>query len=206
MRKRRAPWPRWAKVLRNLLLAVLLGFMMWDLWDQPTFSYMEDLRRRERQMLFPEPEAVVEFDISGGMKYRIELTDDMAVTSYPVRGRFFTNANASAQPLKEGTYLLSVSRPVEWRDETGQPMSCAAYVAVPPPEGAAAAELTLHIDGGNYVVEGIREGEAFLFCARPEPDEEGRVSLGGSWFLLGDSAYELEFFDQNGGSISLISG
>ena len=206
MKKKRAPWPRWAKVLRNLLLTVLLGFMMWDLWDQPGFSYMEDLRRRERQMLFPEPEAVLEFSIFGGMKYRIELADDMAVTSYPVRGRFFTNANASTQPLKEGACLLSVSRPVELRDGAGQPMSCAAYAAVHPPEGAAAAELTLHIDGGDYAVEGVREGEAFLFYARPEPDERGLVSMGGSWFLLGDAAYELEFFDQDGGSISLISG
>ena len=53
MRKKRAPWPRWAKVLRNLLLAVLLGFMMWDLWGHPTFFYMTNLRRRERRALFP---------------------------------------------------------------------------------------------------------------------------------------------------------
>ena len=205
MKKKRAPWPRWAKTLRNLLLAVLLGFMMWDLWDQPGFSYMEDLRRRERQMLFPEPEAVMEFSISGGMKYRIELTDDMAVTSYPVRGKFFTNANASTQPLKEGPYLLSVSRLVEWRDEVGQPMSYAAYVAVHPPEDAAAAVLTLHIDGGDYAVEGIREGASFVFYARPEPDENGIV-MGGNWHLLSKFTYELEFFDQDGGSISLISG
>lgn len=64
----------------------------------------------------------------------------------------------------------------------------------------------MHIDGGDYSVEGIREGAFFLFYARPEPDEEGRVSMGGDWFLLGDSAYELEFFDQDGGSIFLISG
>ena len=206
MKEKHKPWPRWAKVLRNLLLAALLGFMIWDLWDQPTFFYMTDLRRRERMMLFPEPEAVVEFNISGGMKYRVELSDDVAVTSYPTRGRFFTNANASVRRLEEGPCLLCASRPVDLRDEFGQPLSCAAYVAAHPPKDAAAAVLTLHMDEGDYVVEGVREGDVFLFYARPEPDEEGRVWMDSSWFWLESLVYELEFFDEDGSSICQISG
>lgn len=205
MKKKRAPWPRWANILRNLLLAALLGVMIWDLWDQPTFSYMEDLRRRERKILFPEAENVVEFNISGGMKYRVEVTDDVAVTSYPARGRFFTNANASVRRLEEGPNLLCASMPVELRDEFGQPLGYAAYVAVHPPEDAAAAVLTLHVDEGDYVVEGIREGEVFLFYASPEPDEEGRVWMGSSWFWPEKLAYELVFFDEDGNSIFQVS-
>ena len=156
MKKKRAPWPRWAKILRNLLLAALLGFMMWDLWDQPTFSYMEDLRRRERKMLFPEPEAVAEFNISGGMKYRVELTDDMAVTSYPAHGDFFTVANTSVLLLEEGPNLICISRFVELPDEAGQPMSYAAYAAAHPPKGAVSATLTLHNDGWDSERGGFR--------------------------------------------------
>lgn len=206
MKKKREGWPRWAKILRNLLLAALLGFMIWDLWDQPTLSYTEDLRRRERMILFPEPAAEVEFNISGGMKYRVELADDMAVTSYPARGKFFTNANASVWRLKEGPHLLCVPLPVDLRDEAGQPMSYAAYVAVHPPEDAAAAVLTLHMEEGDYVIEGIREGEVFLFYARLEPDEDGRVSMGSFWFWLEKLAYELEFFDKDENSICQVSG
>lgn len=205
MKERRKPWPRWAKILRNLLLAALLGFMMWDLWDQPAFSYMADLRRRERKALFPEPEAIVEIDTARGRKYRIEQAGDMAVTSYPIRGAFFTVANASMHPLEEGPNLICVSVPVERPDEAGQPMTCTAYAAVRPPEDAAGAVLTLHIDGGDYVVAGIREGAFFLFYACPEPDENG-VVMGGNWHFLSEFTYELEFFNQDGSSISLISG
>lgn len=207
MRKKRAPWPRWAKVLRNLLLAVLLGFMMWDLWGHPTFFYMTNLRRRERRALFPEAaETVVELDTAGGVKYRIEVTDGGAVTSYPVRGKFFVNANASFHRLEEGPDLLCLSRPVELPDEAGQPLTYAAYIAVQPPAGSADAVLTLHVDGGDYVAEGVWEDGILLFYARPEPDENGIVRMGGNWFSPNLFAYELEFFDQGGDSICVVSG
>lgn len=207
MRKKRAPWPRWAKVLRNLLLVVLLGFMMWDLWDHPTFFYMTDLRRRERRALFPEAaETVVELDTAGGVKYRIEVTDGIAVTSYPRRGDFFTTANASFWKLKDGPDLICLSRPVELPDEFGQPLTYAVYAAVQPPAGSAGAVLTLHVDGGDYIAEGVWEDGLFLFYVRPEPDENGVVRMGGNWFSPGMFAYELKFFDQSGNSVCVVSG
>lgn len=207
MRKKRAPWPRWAKVLRNLLLVVLLGFMMWDLWDHPTFFYMTDLRRRERRALFPEAaETVVELDTAGGVKYRIEVTDGIAVTSYPRRGDFFTTANASFWKLKDGPDLICLSRPVELPDEFGQPLTYAVYAAVQSPAGSAGAVLTLHVDGGDYIAEGVWEDGLFLFYARPEPDENGVVRMGGNWFSPGMFAYELKFFDQSGNSVCVVSG
>lgn len=207
MRKKRAPWPRWAKVLRNLLLVALLGFMMWDLWDHPTFFYMTDLRRRERRALFPEAaETVVELDTAGGVKYRIEVTDGIAVTSYPRRGDFFTTANASFWKLKDGPDLICLSRPVELPDEFGQPLTYAVYAAVQPPAGSAGAVLTLHVDGGDYIAEGVWEDGLFLFYVRPEPDENGVVRMGGNWFPPDLFAYELKFFDQSGNSVCVVSG
>ena len=35
MRKKRIPWPRWAKVIRNLLLVLFLGVFIWDLLGKP---------------------------------------------------------------------------------------------------------------------------------------------------------------------------
>ncbi|MDE7219395.1 MAG: hypothetical protein K2O45_07220 [Oscillospiraceae bacterium] len=200
MKEKRTPWPRWAKILRNLLLAVLLGFMMWDVWGHPTFFYMEDLRRRERRALFPEPEAVVELNTIGGVKYRIDVAEGMAVTSYPLRGDFFTNANASFHSLEEGPALLCVSRTAERPDEFGQPLTCAAYVAVHPPEDAAGAVLTLSNESAEHMVEGIREGDVFLFY-----DHE-YATTGSALHMMGFSSYELEFSDKDGNSICQVSG
>lgn len=209
MKEKRKGWPRWAKILRNLLLAVLLGVMIWDLWDQPSFTYAMDLRRRERQMLVPEPEAVAEFNISGGMKYRVELTDDMAVTSYPAHGDFFTVANTSVLLLEEGPNLICISRFVELPDEAGQPMSYAAYAAAHPPEDAVSATLTLHSDGwdSDTAVEGIQEGELFLFYLRSEQQDKSIfLHVTGPRFTIEGVTYQLEFFDKDGRSICQVSG
>ena len=206
MKKKRAPWPRWAKILRNLLLSALLGFMMWDLWDQPTFSYMVDLRRSARQALFPEPDTVVELDTRIDGTYRIEVTDDMAITSYPRHGDFFTNANVSFHRLREGPDLLCVSTGVELPDEWGQPQLYAAYAVVHPPEGAAGAVLTLSNENVEHVVEGVREGDVFLFYDLPEPDENGRTSIGSALYLMGWSTYKVQFLDADGTAVGQISG
>lgn len=203
MRKKRTPWPRWAKILRNILLTALLGFMMWDAWGWPTFFFHADLRRTERRMLFPEPELAAEIETTGGVPYRIELAGDTAVTAYPSHGTFFTIANKSVHHLKKGPNLICISRPVELSDGTG-PSAC--YAALRPPENAARAVLALHNDDGDFLAEGIRKGEIYLFYARPEPDEYGRVQMGGNWFFLPQCTYELAFYDADGNVIQEISG
>lgn len=35
MRKKRIPWPRWAKVARNLLLVLFLGVLSGTCWRSP---------------------------------------------------------------------------------------------------------------------------------------------------------------------------
>ena len=52
MRKKRIPWPRWAKVIRNLLLVLFLGVFIWDLLGKP-LPHEAALRRLERQYLIP---------------------------------------------------------------------------------------------------------------------------------------------------------
>lgn len=206
MRKNRMLWPRRAKIVRNLLLSALLGFLMWDAWGWPTFSFRADLRRTERRMLFPEPELAAEIETAGGVPYRIELAGDVAVTAYPSRGTFFTIANHSVHRLEEGPNLLCLPRPVELPDEEGQPLTCVCYAVLRPPKAAARAVLALHNDGGDFREEGVREGDVYLFYVRPEPDENGRVRISSSWFLMKELNYELDFFDKDGDSICRISG
>ena len=59
MRKKRIPWPRWAKVARNLLLVLFLGVFIWDLLGKP-LPREAALRRLERQYLIPETNRSIE--------------------------------------------------------------------------------------------------------------------------------------------------
>ena len=55
MRKKRIPWPRWAKSLRNLTAALLLLAAAWEALDMPLPAGAE-FRRLERQSLAPPSE------------------------------------------------------------------------------------------------------------------------------------------------------
>ncbi len=206
MKKKRAPWPRWAKVARNILLTALLALLAWDMWGWPSLSFRADLRRAERRMLIPEPETVVELKLSYGNPYRIELSGDVAVMAMYARGSLFSNAYPTRYVLGEGPALLCVPFPVVSPDEAGQPLGCAAYVAVQPPEGSASAVLTLHNEDGNFTAEGVPEERSFLFYARPQPDRDGYVSMGESWFRPEMFTYELAFYDMEGRILQEISG
>lgn len=206
MRKQRTPWPRWAKTARNILLTALLGLLAWDAWGWPSLSFRADLRRAERRMLIPEPEAAVDLKLSYGNPYRIEVSGNVAVMAMSVKGSFFTTAYPARYILGEGPELLCVPFPVVSPDEFGQPVTCAAYAAVHPPEDAVSAVLELHNEDGDFAVEGVREGEIFLFYARPEPDSDGYVSVGGSWFRPERFTYELAFYDGDGNILRKISG
>lgn len=207
MKKKRTPWPRWAKILRNILLTALLGFLMWDLWGQPTFTYMASLRRLERQFLIPKTECVAEISRSvWGADVRIGLTEGAAIASIPTRGKFFTNATAESYTLTYGPNLIALPWSVGFPDEAGQFNSYACYIALQPPEDSVSAVLTLHNTDGTCTVSSQRENDIFIFYARPEPDEHGRVSMDWTWFGMGQFTYEVEFFDDNGDMIQEISG
>lgn len=197
--------PRWAKVLRNILLAALLGFLIWDAWDHPSFTFRANLRRMERRMLFPPQESAVELQ-TVGESYWIEVVDGAVLTAQPSRGRFFSNAKVSLTPLPEGPALVAFRNPVVLRDEFGQPTGYAAYAAFQPPENSVRAMLTLHNGDGDFPVEGIREENMFLFFARPEPGENGILSMGSTWFFEELFTYELVFYDDGGRCVGAIDG
>lgn len=194
--------------MRNVLLTALLGLLMWDLWDQPAFTYMASLRRAERQRLIPATECVAE--ISRGIwdgDIRIGWTEGAAVASKPVRGKFFTNVDFQPYALTDGPNLIPLPWPLLFREE-GYSNSYACCAVLQPPEDSAAAVLTLRNEDGELTAESVRAGDVFLFYVRPEPDEDGRTSIsyGTTLHAMGYSSYELEFFDADGGSICRISG
>lgn len=204
MRKKRNAWPRWAKILRNSLLAALLGLLMWDAWDQPYLTFRGDLRKKERQMLFPEREFSAELK-TPYHSYKIKQEDNAVLIAEDCRGRFFSSAQVRCL-LCEKPALFCFSLPILQHDKSGQPVSCAAYAAFQPPEDSAGAVLTLHNNAGDFAVEGVREENMFLFYARPDPDEKGTVSMDSSWFREGYFTYELTFFDKNGNRMEEIRG
>lgn len=204
MKKKRAPWPRWAKVLRNILLTALLGFLMWDAWGHPAFSYMADLRRTERQWLIPETEDVA--NVPRGIwdaDIRIGWTEGAAVASYPVSGRFFTNAMAASYQLSDGPNLIALPWSVTILDGPGHMVSYACYAALQPPENSVSAVLSLHNEKGTYTVTSRREGDVFLFYDTPKPDQNGVISMGPAWF--DKLPYELIFYDESGNIVGEIS-
>lgn len=202
MKKRRAPWPRWAKILRNILLTALLVFLMWDAWLWPTFSYRADLRRVERRMLFPEPEMTLELETFYGHLYRIDLAGDMAVTAFPLRGSFFAVANPSRHFLREEPELFCVPYEMAPRDEADPRQPCAVYAVFRPPADTARAVLTLHNKDGDFTAGSVWEEGICLFYVCPGLD----VLAHNIWCIPDNYTYELAFYDADGNVIQEISG
>lgn len=207
MKQKRKPWSRRAKIVRNLLLAALLGLMMWDAWGWPSFSFHADLRRRERQMLFPEPEAAVELELFYGNPFRVEVAENKAVMSMATRGSFFTVAHPSIYALREGPDLLAIPYTICVRDEAGQRQEWAVYAAFHPPEGSDRAALTIYNEARKLVLtaEGEQDGDVFWFYI-------GREYLVELWTgrenetLPEGYTYELAFYDGDNDILQEITG
>lgn len=206
MKKKRTPWPRWAKVARNLLLTLLLGFLIWRMLGKP-LPYNADLRRLEHQWLIPRTEhrMTVSRAIWGKDAY-IDWTEGAAVISTSYRSDHFSHVMAQPFKLTDGPNLIVSPWAAYQFDKWGQPGSCALYAALQPPEDSVSAVLTLHNDDGTYTISSQRMEDVFLFYAQPETDADGRRSMGSSWFYLGRFSYELAFFDADGNLIQEIAG
>lgn len=209
MKKKRAPWSRRAKIVRNLLLTALLGLMMWDAWGWPTFSFYADLRRDQRRMLFPEPETSVELKLSSGRLFRIDQAGDMALTSFCSKGHFFTNAIIFPRKLRDGPDLIALPLSIHSQLEADHPhaKSNILFAALRPPEGSVRATLTFYNDTGDAVLttEGDQNGEMFLFYIGTEYLVElwtGRDSE----TLPEGYTYELAFYDGGDNILQEISG
>lgn len=215
MKQKRKPWSRRAKIVRNLLLAALLGLLMWDAWGWPSFSFHADLRRQERRMLFPEPETSVELKLSSGRPFRIDQAGDMALTSFCSKGRFFTNAQIYPRKLREGPDLISLPLPINPFSQFSQPVERADshpasdihFAALRPPEGSARAILTIYNEAGKLVLtaEGEQDGDVFWFYI-------GREYTLEVWFnrenetLAEGYTYELAFYDGDNDILQEITG
>lgn len=194
MRKKRMPWPRWAKVIRNLLLVLLLGVFIWDLLEKP-LPYEAALRRLERQHLIPETDRSIEVSRGyWGGNQRIDWNECAAMVSIQVRRSSPYNYDypiVSVYRLTEGPDLLALP----WSkllpgNAVGTMDIYAVYAAIEPPEDSVTAELTLH--GGNTLtVSGQKEDDLYIFYV-PSESNDGQV------------AYELMFYDADGELLDIV--
>lgn len=202
-KRNRARWPYWAKALRNLLFALGLLAVVWDVLDMPPPGHLA-FRRLERQALAPPSEIIADVPTGDLLPFSssitIGLTEDWAAVGTPYR---ISNALSSFHlcPLAEGPNLICLRQSVIRHDEAGQPLSHAAYAALRPPAGSASAVLTLHNEDGSYTAEGVLEEAIFLFFFRPED-----VSAYNHLIHPAEYTYELTFFDESGGSIQKTAG
>ncbi len=194
MRKKRIPWPRWAKVARNLLLVLFLGVFIWDLLEKP-LPHEAALRRLERQYLIPEMDRSIEVSRGyWGGNQRIDWNECAAMVSIQARkappyNYYYPIANVYR--LTEGPDLLALP----WStllpgNEVGMMDIYAVYAAIEPPEDSVTAELTLH-GGKTFTASGQKEGDIYIFYVPSESND-------------GQAAYELKFYDADGELLDIV--
>lgn len=208
MKRKPAPWPRWAKVTRNLVLFLFLALTVWTQLGRP-LPYEAALRRTARQYLVPELDHCV--DVSRGFwgdAIRVDCTEGAAMLSLPpARSTTFTceAPRTEVYRLTEGANLLiapwSVLQP---SGGTGSDIMevRAAYIAVFPPEESVRAALTLHNGSRTFTADAVKGSGVYVFLLEPEQDANGAYSIGPSWYADGGYTYELEFYDLAGDKIS----
>ena len=198
MRKKRTPWPRWAKIVRNLLLVLLLSIFIWDLLGKP-LPHEAALRRLERQYLIPETDRSVEISRGyWGGNMRIDWTEGAAMASMRVRREvqpryyYFYHPFSEIYRLTEGPNLLALLWSAHLPSGVaGTIESYHVYAAIDPPEDSVTAELTLHGDGGAFTASGQKEDGSYIFYVPLELDD-------------GLTAYELMFYDADGGLLDVV--
>ena len=194
MRKKRTPWPRWAKVTRNLLLALLLGVFIWDLLDKP-LPHEAALRRLQRQYLIPEMDRSIEVSRGyWGSSQRIDWNECAAMVSIQVRKASPYNYDyptANVYRLTEGPDLLPLlGSTLLPGNAVGTMDIYSVYAAIEPPEDSATAELTLY-SSKTLTVSGQKEDDIYIFYVPSESND-------------GQAAYELKFYDADGELLDIV--
>lgn len=212
MKRKPAPWPRWAKVLRNLVLFLFLTLTVWTQMAKP-LPYEPSLRRMARQCLIPAMEHHAEIIMDPLRDVHIDWSEDVAMSSlymdpdlwfvYPHRHSPSLHKLTGGSDLLSFPWMVSLDRPDSTPESGYAPYSgYAAYVSLFPPDSSTAATLTLHNNSGTYTVTGERYGEVFVFYAQPEPNEEGARIMDSSWFFAREFTYELTFYDETGKEVA----
>ncbi|MDE7041755.1 MAG: hypothetical protein K2P10_03080 [Oscillospiraceae bacterium] len=194
MRKKRTPWPRWAKVTRNLLLVLLLGVFIWDLLDKP-LPHEAALRRLQRQYLIPETDRSIEVSRGyWGGSQRIDWNECAAMVSIQVQASPYNYDYpiVSVHRLTEGPDLL----PLPWStllpgNAVGTMDIYSVYAAIEPPEDSATAELTLY-SSKTLTVSGQKEDDIYIFYVPSESND-------------GQAACELKFYDADGELLDIVT-
>ena len=194
MRKKSAPWPRWAKIVRNLLLVLFLGIFIWDLLEKP-LPREAALRRLERQYLIPETDRSTEVPQGyWGGSQRIDWNACAAVVSIQARkaqpyNYYYPIANVYR--LTEGPNLLALPWPtLSPGDAAGTMDTYAVYAAIDPPESSVTAELTLH-GGKTFTASGQWEDGVWIFYVPSEANDE-------------QTSCELMFYDADGELLDIV--
>lgn len=208
MKCRHTPWPRRAKIVRNLVIVFILSLTVWTQLGKP-LPYEPSIRRMARQSLVPAMDRHAEITTDlWYQKMRIDWTDGAAMASMYVHPEARPDLypyylNAFQYHLTGGPNLVAFPWPVIISDTNLPLSSYAVYAVLFPPEGSAAAALTLHNNSGTYTVTGERDDEIFVFYARPDPDADGGRRMDSSWFFTQDFTYELTFYDETGKEVAV---
>ena len=211
MKRKRTPWPRWAKITRNLLIFLFLALTIWTQLGRP-LPYKLAVRREARQSLMPEMDHHASISRGIGKDYiQVDWTEGAAMSSMYIQSgarlTYFYEPFTYCYQLTDGPNLLAFSWTATFFGGSDNPMETyAVYTAIFPPEDSVSAVLTLHNNSGTFTVPGQREDDYFIFYARPEPEEDGSRHMDSSWFYLDYFTYELEFFESNGEMICRTAG
>lgn len=196
---------------RNLLLAALAAFLIWSMNGYPLPTQEMEFRRLERQRLAGRSEIIFRCESQGeAMLGRPDML--LGVTDTAV------HTSSDTHPLNvwprdaDGPTLVVLPSELEL-----QPVFTVGLAAVDPPEGTAAARLTITLAfndwAEDYTVEGERQGAVWLFTLAQRQTEDAlreleRQALS---YLTHQAAetflypYTVEFFDADGALLDTLA-
>ena len=199
------------RAARNLLLALLLLAALWYVKGCPLPTQEMEFRRMERQRLAGRSEIIFRCESQGeAMLGRPDML--LGVTDTAV------HTSSDTHPLNvwprdaDGPTLVVLPSELEL-----QPVFTVGLAAVDPPEGTAAARLTITLSvndwAEDYTVEGERQGAVWLFTLAQRQTEDAlreleRQALS---YLTHQEAetslypYTVEFFDADGALLDTLA-
>ena len=196
---------------RNLLLAALAAFLIWSMNGYPLPTQEMEFRRLERQRLAGRSEIIFRCESQGeAMLGRPDML--LGVTDTAVHTSSDSHTLRVWPRDADGPTLVVLPSELEL-----QPVFTVGLAAVDPPEGTAAARLTITLSvndwAEDYTVEGERQGAVWLFTLAQRQTEDAlreleRQALS---YLTHQEAetslypYTMEFFDADGALLDTLA-
>lgn len=199
MKKLFRPWPRWAKIVRNLTVTVMLVPFIWMCLGAPLTAKGE-LRRFERRCLLPPGEIVLEFSDDKKDDIRVQYpspfyvsVSDYAMVTVDEHMRWMDPLTGDGPEL----FLLKVT-PM-WVSK-GTPKSSFAYILVHPPENAVRAVLSVTTQVYTYTAKGTFTDGAVFFIMPSPIGGDYRYS---PYWEPNACAWEITYYDAQGNSFEV---